>query len=330
MNSEITTKRSPIVLIWKFAIVEAIGAFLYFIATLLGNTKYELYSQVSFSNFLSYQTAKMLFLSGALFALTVYAFLSWYYESYVFRPGSLTHERGVFFKKKKTFQMDESASMTISSGALGKLLHYGSVRVENGGKSFVLNSISRPEKFIDAVRGLYGPDRNFFFEEPDPVRLLKQDEHEGLEFKSSLRFDYKIGHVNRELEKAAMKTVAAFLNSKGGYLIVGVSDARTPLGLSSDYQTLQRKDSDGFENHFTQSFNSMIGPEFRHLTKLWFHKIDGHDICTVQALPSPRPIYLKMDNNEHFYMRTGNISTGLKLSEIESYSRSRWPKKVSV
>jgi len=110
--------------------------------------------------------------------------------------------------------------------------------------------------------------------------------------------------------------------------VLGVNDSREPVGLLNDYQTLQRKDADGFENHFTQTFNSMIGPEFRNLIKLWFHTMNGQDLCVVQVLASPRPVYLKTDNNEQFYMRTGNISTSLKLSEIEAYSRSRWPRHV--
>ena len=89
-----------------------------------------------------------------------------------------------------------------------------------------------------------------FQREPDIEELLAQNEHDRLEFKSSLRFDYKNGQANRDVEKATMKTVAAFLNSKGGHLVLGVNDSRMPLGLENDYQTLQRKDMDGFENHF--------------------------------------------------------------------------------
>ena len=48
MNGDIVTKRSPMVLIWKFVAVEAAGILLYFAATLLGNAKYEFYTQLSF------------------------------------------------------------------------------------------------------------------------------------------------------------------------------------------------------------------------------------------------------------------------------------------
>ena len=324
MNGETLTKRSPIVLVWKFAAIEVAAGFLYFGATLLGNAKYELYTQLSLSDLLSYQVAKILFLSAAQFILTVYAFLSWYYEEYSIRPGSIAHLYGVFFRKEKVLSTGSSVSVKISSSPLGKLLHYGSIYIKSGASSLVLAQISKPERLLKAIK-----QENSFGMEPDIGRLLKENEHDRLEFKSSLRFDYKAGQTSRDIEKGAMKAIAALLNSKGGYLIVGVSDTRTPLGLRKDYETLQRKDRDGFENHFTQSFNNMIGPEFRNLVKLWFRAVDGQDVCTIQVLPSPRPVYLKADNSEHFYMRTGNISTALKLSEIESYSRSRWPGWIS-
>ncbi|MEK9180517.1 MAG: RNA-binding domain-containing protein [Patescibacteria group bacterium] len=329
MHNELLTKRSPIVLIWKFAAIEAAGLLLYFVATLFGNAKYELYTQLSFSSLLSYQAAKLLVLYGAQFVFTVYAFLSWYYEEYAVRPGSITHSWGVFFKRTVEFRFDKSASASIKSNFLGKLLHYGAISVQSGASVFIIKTISRPERVAKAISGDYGSMEHAFGKEPDISQLLTEPEHNQLEFKSSLRFDYKTGNSSRELEKAAIKTVAAFLNSKGGYLILGVDDARAPLGLENDYRILQRKDRDGFENHFTQSFNNMIGPEFRNCVKLWFQNIDGRDVCVVQAVPAPRPVYLKADNSEFFYMRTGNISASLKLSEIESYANSRWPKRIS-
>ena len=321
-------KRSPIVLMWKLAVIEAVGVLLYLAATLLGNTKYEIYTQLSFSDFLSYQVAKIVFLAGAEFVVTAYAFFSWYYEYYVIGPGSITYTRGVFRKKEETLQVDDTTILAASSSPMGKLFHYGSVHAKTGAASLNLTYISQPEHLISLITQGHDPHKNTFQKEPDIQRLLAEKEHDRLEFKSSLRFDHKIGQVNREVEKAAMKTVAAFLNSKGGHLVLGVDDSRAPVGIEKDCQTLQRKDLDGFENHFTQAFNSMIGPEFRSLIKLWFHKLDGHDLCVVQVLASPKPVYLKVDNNEQFYMRTGNISTALKLSEIESYSRARWPRRV--
>ena len=329
MNDGVMIKRSPIILIWNFAIIEAGGLLLYAGAMLLGGAKYQLYTDLSFSNVLSYQLAKILFLSAAQFAVSIYAFLSWFYGLYVVTPRLIRFERGVFLKKRGSLPVNNNARISITSNPLGRLFHYGTIHVTaDGGAALSLRYISRPDNIAEIIKRTIHHRDHAFENEPDVRQLLLENEHDRLEFKSSLRFDYKIGKASRDVEKSAMKTVAAFLNSQGGHLVLGVNDARVPLGIENDCQTLQRKDADGFENHFTQTFNSMIGPEFRSLVKLWFPKLDDHDLCVVQVLASPRPVYLKTDSDEQFYMRTGNTSTSLKLSAIESYSRTRWPRPV--
>lgn len=247
MNS--TTTRRPIILVRALAGIEILAILAYWLTAKLGNFEYDWYPQTFLHAFISFQTAKFLFLSGAQFFITLYVFVRWYRKSQPVRDG-----------------------------------------------------------------------------ETDLTELLKKEENAELEFKASLRFDYNINRPSRNLERSAMKTIAAFLNSKGGNVIVGVNDQREPVGLSKDYGTLQRKDRDGFENHFTQVFNAAIGPEFRSLVHLKFEQMNGAEICRVSVKPSPRPVYFTYDQNEHFYMRTGNITTSLKLREVESYVRSRWPK----
>ena len=131
MNNSITIRRSPIVLIRNFITIEIIAFLLYFLATGHGNYKYELYTRLFFSNLLPYDIAKLLLLSGAQLFITVYAFLSWYYEWYNISQGAISHSRGVFFKKKKTFPLGKSMTVMLSSGPLGKLFHYGSINLEN-------------------------------------------------------------------------------------------------------------------------------------------------------------------------------------------------------
>ena len=154
--------------------------------------------------------------------------------------------------------------------------------------------------------------------------LLNKNEQENLEFKSTFRWDMRQNIVNHTLEKSVMKTIAAFLNSQGGHLVIGVDDNKKTLGLALDYSSLARKDADGFENHFTQIFNNMIGAEFRQFIKLNLSQVDGKDCCVVSVSPSHKPAYLKSDNNsEEFYIRTGNGTTALKLSEANAYIDSR-------
>lgn len=312
-------------LIRIFALIEILAFLLYFLGTFLDQYKQQIYDFLPFSNSLPYPAFKFPFLSLIQFLITVYAFLRWYSEAYTIRPGAITHEWGVFFKKEKTVPLQKSMTITESAGPVGKIFRYGTIRIENpvARNTIVLPDIPRPPSLVKTIQSFINPQGENFQKPLDLNQILTEEENEQLEFKSSLRFDYKTGAVNRDLEKTTMKTIAAFLNSKGGHLVIGVNDAREPLGLEKDYETIQRPDTDGFENHFTQVFNSMIGPEFRHLVNVSFHNLGESEICVIQSTASPRPVYLKNDGNEHFYIRTGNTTTALKLSEIESYSRSR-------
>ncbi len=164
-------------------------------------------------------------------------------------------------------------------------------------------------------------------EEADIHEMMASGEHEKLEFKTSLRWDVKRNQVNRELEKTAMKTVTAFLNSEGGYLLMGVDDKGKPVGLENDFASLVRQDTDGFENHFNNLFRSMVGPEFRRLVKLKFNNIGGKTVCLASVEPGHKPAYLKTGDGEDFYIRTGNVTTPLKMSEVAAYTSSWWRMK---
>ncbi len=331
MNGAIVVKQSPVILFRNFVFIEILGFVGYFIAVALGNYKYEFYTKLSFSAVLPYQTAKLLFLLGAELAMTAYAFLRWHRESYAIQPGTITHGWGVFFIKKKTSPLRREMKVMLSSGFLGNLFHYGTVNIYDAASRITLTvaNISTPQRYLKIIERFLDGENLPREKIQNVEQLLSQDEHERLEFKSSLRFDLHGQKVNRDLERSVMKTVAGFLNSKGGNLVIGVGDAREPLGLKHDYETLNRPTSDGFENHFTQIFNAMIGPEFRHLIKLRFPTVHNQELCVVSVAPSVRPIYLKLEDTEHFYIRTGNVTTPLKMSEVESYTRSHWLRRVS-
>ncbi len=163
--------------------------------------------------------------------------------------------------------------------------------------------------------------------ENDIKELINSGEHEKLEFKTSLRWDAKRNQVNKELEKTIMKTVAAFLNSEGGCLLIGVGDLGESIGLENDFATLAKPNADGFENHFNNLFNSMIGAEFRRFVKLTFNNINGKVVCLTNVESSRKPVYLKIGSGEDFYIRTGNVTTPLKMSEVATYISSWWQDK---
>ena len=60
--------------------------------------------------------------------------------------------------------------------------------------------------------------------------LVKLGESKTLEFKATLRFDLKLGQNQPKIvTHAVLKTIAAFLNTEGGDLLIGVGDDGRPL-----------------------------------------------------------------------------------------------------
>lgn len=153
----------------------------------------------------------------------------------------------------------------------------------------------------------------------NPLALVHEPEHERLERKSTLRWDLKTNTVNKSLEKAAMKTVAAFMNSNGGYLLLGVGDCGEAIGLEYDYTSLPRQDADGLQNHFSNVLSAMLGPSLRRYVQLHPFTHAGKNCMLVSVAPADRPAYLTDQDREEFFIRTGNGTTALKMSEANTY-----------
>jgi very-short-patch-repair endonuclease len=161
--------------------------------------------------------------------------------------------------------------------------------------------------------------------------LIQEGESERLEFKQSLRWDVQFRSPNKKLEDIVVKTVAAFANTTGGVLLIGVCDDGSIAGLEPDYQCLGGN-RDKFELHLTSLFGFHFGHAFRAAKiRVSFPTVVGHEICRVDVGPASAQIIVKLgDKNdrpvERFFVRTGNSSRELPLSQISDYVRERFTK----
>lgn len=333
MIEPILIRRSPIVIIKNLILLEFVMTGIYFLAALMANYG-ELYQSLSLSQIVSYEIAKFFFIGFVQFLLIAFIFLHWLYTVYTFRPASLKRESGIFLKKRELIALEHPVSLSYEYAPLSQIFAYGTLVIRTFGreKPIRLAHIANPDLYSRVLSEMIRDSVDELPEssaERSPVSLdalLKTPERENLEFKSTLRWDLHANKVNRELEHAAMKTAAAFLNSNGGHLVIGVDDAGAIRGLGADFSTLKKPNPDGFENHFTNIFKEMIGAEFHRFVKLSFQTMDDKHVCIVQILPSTKPAYMRFNHGEVFYIRTGNSTTALQISEASSYIRSRWKK----
>jgi len=154
--------------------------------------------------------------------------------------------------------------------------------------------------------------------------LILSGENEKLEIKSTLRFDIRENTLNKKLEYVIAKTISAFLNTDGGTLIIGVDDDGNTLGLEKDFQTLQKQDIDGFELHFRQIIKKYLGENFEKYIKITFPKVDEKEICVVKILKSGKPVFVKYEGNEQFFVRNGNASIPKSRQEQSEYEKLHW------
>ena len=155
--------------------------------------------------------------------------------------------------------------------------------------------------------------------------LIKSGESGKVEFKSTLRWDMKENRVNKMLEQVVVKTIAGFLNTEGGTLLIGVEDNKNILGLSADYKVLgKRQDKDGFENLLVTLLLDAFGKDSSPAIKVSFHSLDGKEICKVEATRSPKPVYSRDEKGNHLYIRAGNSTRELDTREAVEYVKEHW------
>ena len=186
--------------------------------------------------------------------------------------------------------------------------------------------------FLRARRELIAVNLNRFLEalisEKPPVGtrplsdLIAMGEGPGLEFKSSLQWDVVQNQQNTGLREASLKTIAAFMNSEGGTLLIGVEDSGAIFGLERDLSLLG-----GSPDRFLQLVSSLvadrIGIEFSHHVATRLDSVDGRPICVVDVSKSPGAAYVTGSRGSEFYLRVGNTTRSLDPEETHAYLEQR-------
>lgn len=321
-------KKNPLLVLINILIVDSAAVILAFIILLITNY---FFVHEGKNYYLNLKTL-IIILHVQIFVF-FWFFLSWYFETYQITKNSIIHKNGIIFKKNTSYPIKNLKQIEINQGPLGSLFNFGTITLNTKlkGKGIKLDYFPAPRHYVKYIHSLqkktdtainnnYRKTNNINID-----KLIADLENNQVEFKASFRWDYKFRRVNKALEKAVIKTIAGFMNSDGGYLILGIQDDRIIGGLKEDYESLPKKDRDGFGNHFNQVFAKMIGSELRQFLSLSFYKKDNKDLCLINVTPSYVPVYVKEGNKkENFYVRTGNTTTDMSLREATSYIYHHW------
>jgi hypothetical protein len=159
----------------------------------------------------------------------------------------------------------------------------------------------------------------------DLASLIEAEESDRVEFKETARVNIHTGNVDKDIETGVVKSVAAFMNTHGGALVIGVTDASRDLpGLDRDIQTLGRKDLDGFEQFLRQLLSNALGTENSARLAISFPSVNGKQACVIRAPKSPRAVYVRNADNRDLYVRNGNTTRRLNSEEAVGYVRDHF------
>jgi hypothetical protein len=155
------------------------------------------------------------------------------------------------------------------------------------------------------------------------IDIINQGENEKLEFKSTLRVNLHTNEIDRKIEFAVLKTLAAFMNSNKGTLIIGVENSGKIIGIEED----KFENFDKYLLHLTNIIKTRIGKNFLNLIDFKFIKINEKTVLKIECEKSKTPIFvLSPTNEEEFYIRAGPSSIQIKGSELVEYIEKNFKK----
>lgn len=184
--------------------------------------------------------------------------------------------------------------------------------------------ITNDRPFGDAVRNLLFDQ--YLRSHRSAEELIKRGESKTLEFKSSLRWNLRDDtQDDAVITHAVLKTIAAFLNTEGGDLLIGVADDGKVVGVDVD----RLESDDKFMRHLAQAVRNGLGDRAGTCIDPRMQLVDGKTVCVVTCQRSPEPVYLKWRGQEKapdgdFFVRNGPDTVRLQPASAAEYVRTRF------
>lgn len=156
--------------------------------------------------------------------------------------------------------------------------------------------------------------------------IINRGESKTIEFKSSFRKWVEREIDERKLKFAVIKTIAGFLNSDGGTLLIGVADNGDIVGTEHDGYPNQDK----YQLSLTDTITAALGVKVMGYIALNLIEINSKTVCKVDVSPSNEMIdcSFKGEAEGTVFIRTGPSTRELKGTEIISYNETRFKKSV--
>lgn len=180
-----------------------------------------------------------------------------------------------------------------------------------------------PVSSTEAVRSIDSALESFgrLTEEDHLVEIIRRGESKTVEFKQTLCMETKDGSKQKYISKMVVKTVAAFLNSDGGELFIGVTDEGDVSGVQGEVDSLFAGSFDRYLQHFKSLLKDQIGEQFYPLINYKRVDLKGGSILHVRCERSSFEVFVE---GTDFYVRTNPATDKLEGRKMIDYIRQRF------
>lgn len=201
---------------------------------------------------------------------------------------------------------------------LGKLMATkDSVLIRMSSEKLFNPNILEPKLALKIFRKMGEIVTNYFRsnQQISSKEIVELGETSTVEFKSSLRWNFNTQKKDKVIESVVIKTIAGFLNTKGGHLFIGINDDGEILGLEWD----SFENNDKLLLHLTNLIKQRISSIQLNFISMTIERFDDKKILRVDCFKSNIPAYVKEGINDYFYIRTGPSTSAVGLSEVYNY-----------
>ena len=135
----------------------------------------------------------------------------------------------------------------------------------------------------------------------------------------------RTGADDKVVTHAALKTIAAFLNTDGGDLLLGVADDGSIVGI----ETRSTRERRQVHAHLAQVVRNGLGDRAGTCIDPKTQIVGGKTVCVVSCQRSPEPVFLKWKGVEttpegDFFVRSGPGTVKLPPDSTKEYIRTRF------
>lgn len=157
-------------------------------------------------------------------------------------------------------------------------------------------------------------------EEPVIEEMVSAGEGITVEFKCAVRTNLHTGREDERIVWSWLRTLAGFLNLKGGTLVIGVADDGTPVGLDPDGFASEEE----IYSHVMELVKSRLGEQNLKHVHPRFEEYQGKRVLAVDCYAADKPVFMRHEGSDHFFVRAGATTRELTPTQTDEYIKERF------